>query len=383
VNQSGVEFGVLGDKITYGMTAIKGVGGQAVGAIVEERTKNGPFKDIFDLAERVDPKQLTKGLLEILIKAGALDSFGPTRAQHLAVVDRAIQNAASRFRDKQSGQKNLFGGDEAESQKPGAVAAATPIALYPDVPDMPHSQKLAAEKEAFGFYLSSHPLTEYADVLARFATHFSADLSSLNDGAEVRLGGMISSIKRTNTKKPSRNGHTRYANFDFEDTRGIMRCIMWPEDFAKFGEQVQNETICFLEGKVDRRGREPNLIVNTLITIEEAERRFTDQVAVKFQKGLHSEEDIVRAREIMRRFPGRCDVALVIETTDTKNPDQRLRIVMAPGGDVKVAPDPALRGELQQVLGSGNVMFIALQKKRAGGNGHASNGNGRKSASYA
>jgi DNA polymerase-3 subunit alpha len=373
VNRSEVEFGVDGELITFGMAAIKGVSNQAVAAIVREREAAGSFKDMFDLCERVDPKQLTKGNLEILIKAGALDIFAMDRAHLLALCDRAIQNAVSKHRDKQAGQKNLFGGDEAKQ-------AEKPIAIpLPDVPEMTHSQKLAAEKEVFGFYLTSHPLTEYSDKLQLYSTHATPDLQALNDGAEVRLGGMISAIKRTNTKKPSRNGHTRYANFDFEDVKGSVRCIMWPEDFAKFGEQVKTETICFLEAKVDRRGREPNLIVHNLITMDEADKRFTDQVAIKFQRGLHGPDDIDRVRALLRRYPGRCGVAVVVESFDENNPAVKLRYLLAPGQDVKVAADGRLAEELQQILGAGNVRFLSTPKRKPNG----ANGNGRRSMAAA
>jgi DNA polymerase-3 subunit alpha len=369
VNQSVVEFGVAGDKLTFGLAAIKGVGEQAVSALVREREARGPFRDIFDLCERVDPRQLTKGTLEILIKAGALDSLGPERNQHLALADRAVQNAASKLRDRQAGQKNLFGGED------DARAAQGTRVTLPDVPPMTHSQKLAAEKEVFGFYLTSHPLTEHASKLQLYSTHSTADLAALADGAEVRLGGMISAIKRTNTKKPSRNGHTKYANFDFEDVRGTVRCILWPEGYARLGEQVKPEAICFIEGRVDRRGREPNVVVDNLISIDEAARKFTDQVAVKFLSGMHGEGEIDRVGEIFRRHPGRCDVALVIESFDDQNPASRVRYLLQPASSIKVSADPALASELEQVLGAGNVRFVSLQKRKPGGNG---NGNGKR-----
>src|SRR5262249_33727489 len=109
VNQSEVEFAVRGDKIAYGLGAIKGVGEGAVAAIVAERMANGPFKSIFDLAERVDPKQLSKSVLELLVKVGACDSLCGRRSQQHAVIERAVQSAVSKQRDKQRGQKNLFG----------------------------------------------------------------------------------------------------------------------------------------------------------------------------------------------------------------------------------------------------------------------------------
>src|SRR5258708_1916665 len=196
----GEEVGGAGDKLTFGLAAGKGVGEQAVAGIVREREAHGPFRDIFDLCERVDPRQLTKGNLEILIRAGALDAFGPERAQHLALAERAIQNAASKLRDRQAGQKNLFAGDDDLPASKGASSIS-----LPDVPPLTHRQNLADEKDVFGFYLTSHPLTEHSSKLQLYSTHTSADLATLADGADVRLGGMISAIKRTNTKKPSRN----------------------------------------------------------------------------------------------------------------------------------------------------------------------------------
>jgi len=162
----------------------------------------------------------------------------------------------------------------------------------------------------------------------------------------------------------------------------VIRCIVWPEEFSKFGEQIQNETICFLSGKVDRRGREPNLIVEELITLEEAEKKFTDQVAIKFQRGLHTETDVGRAREILKRFPGRCDVVLVVESFDDMNPSQRVRYLMTPGPDSKVSADARLAIELREVLGPGNVKFLTTQRKKPNGP-HSRSGNGADTKAYA
>ncbi|MFM8287365.1 MAG: DNA polymerase III subunit alpha [Planctomycetaceae bacterium] len=366
VNQSEVEFGVAGKELTFGLAAIKGVGEGAVAALVKARTTGGPFRDIFDLCERVDTKQVSKGVLEILVRAGALDTFGPDRNQHLALIDRAMQAAAARQRDKAAGQKSLFGDDPPHAA--GGPAAAPSITL-PDVAPMTQAQKLAAEKEVFGFYLTSHPLTEHQDRLRQYATHQSHELANCAEGAQVRLGGMISSIKRTNTKKPSRNGHTRYANFDLEDPSGTMRCIMWPEDFAKHGEQVKTEAIVFVEGRVDKRGREPNLVVDNLITLEEAEVRFTDKVAIKFQRELHRPDDFQKVRQLLDRHPGRCEVVIVVQTFSEQNPSHRFRALLHPAPQLKVQPSPALVAELRAVVGSGNVQLVAGKKKPLGNGG--------------
>lgn len=108
VNQSDVDFSVLGHKITFGLAALKGVGHNVVQAIVDERTARGPFKDIFNLTERVDPKVLTKGMLETLIKAGTLDCLPGTRAQQSAIVERAVQSALSRQKDKARAEESIW-----------------------------------------------------------------------------------------------------------------------------------------------------------------------------------------------------------------------------------------------------------------------------------
>jgi len=371
VNSSEVEFGVAGDKLTFGLAAIKGIGEQAVAGVVQEREQNGPYHNIFDLTERVDPKQLTRGALEVLIKAGGLDGFGPNRAQHMLAVDRAVQAAVALQRDKQSGQKNLFGGDDSADDEPAAA-----VVTLPEAPDWTHSQQLAFEKEALGFYLSSHPLAQHAERIGRYATHTVPELGDLEDKTEVRLGGMVASIKRTSTKKPSRNGHTKYANFDFETPDGIVRCIMWPEEFARQGDRVKSEAIGYVRGKVDRRGREPNLIVERLMSPADAEKEFTHQVAIKFHRGLHSEQDMVQVRDILGRFPGETEVVVVVDTADEDEPTSRKRYLLSTSSTLRVCCNEEFQAELRHVLGEEHFQLHAPVRRR-NGNGNA---NGSRAA---
>jgi DNA polymerase III subunit alpha len=358
VNQSDVEFSVVGDDLTFGLGAIKGLGEAAVTAVVEERQKNGPYANIFDLAERVDSKLLGKSNLELLIKAGALDSLKATRPQHMLLAERAVQSASAIHRDRQMGQKSLFGGGDEPQEK-----QATTLSL-PDVPDWSHSQKLAFEKEVFGFYLTSHPLSENAEQIRRFATHSVRELAGVDEKAEILLGGMVSSIKKASTKKPSRNGHSRYVNFDFETPEGVVRCIMWPEDYAKFGESVKAECVGYVRGRVDRRGREPNVIVNRLYTLDDAANEFTTQVAIKFQRGLHTEDDMLRVRQVLGRHPGPIDVVVVIDTADERDPTLRRRFFLALPNTLRVTCSSPLRSELQSILGEEHIRFHSAPPKK-------------------
>ncbi len=361
VNSSDAEFSVVGDKVSFGLAAIKGLGGQAVQALVDERKANGPYKDIFEMAERLDPKVMQKSTLEILIKAGALDSLGPNRAQHTAAVERAIAGAAAHQRDKQRGQKSLFGGDD---DTPASVdGKPANSGALPEAADWAHSQKLAFEKEVLGFYLTSHPLSQFSDKLKKHATHQNKQLGDLEDGTEVLLGGMIASIKKAQTKKPSRNGHSKYINFDLEDPSGLVRCIMWPEDYARLGDKVQPEAIVFLKGKVDRRSREPNVIVNQLLTIEEADKNFTTQIAINFKRGLHGEREMTRAKQILESHPGKTDVLLIVDTPDPNDPHQHLRYVLSTPSQFKVSCNTDLQSQLHDLLGREHIQLIAPPKQ--------------------
>ncbi len=363
VNRSEAEFTVVGEnQLSFGMKAIKGLGEQVVQAISAERIANGPYKSIFDLAERLDPKVLQKGSLEILVKAGALDSLGPNRAQHMNVVERAISGALARFQDKKRGQKNLFGGDDDEpaTNEAGAPSASGSL---PEAPDWTHSQRLAAEKEVFGFYLTSHPLTQFADKVEQHATHSNKQLGDLEDGTEVLLGGMIASIKKAQTKKPSRNGHSKYVNFDLEDPSGIVRCIMWPEDYARLGEKVLPEAVVFIKGKVDRRSREPNVIVNQLMTVEEADKNFTTQIAINFKRGLHSEKEMTRTKQILESHPGKTDVILIVDSPDPNDPQQHFRYVLSTPSQFKVSCNPELQSQLHDLLGKAHIQLITPPKQ--------------------
>lgn len=312
VNSSEVEFAVVGDRIAFGMGAIKGVGEAALQAIVDARNEGGPFADIFDLTERVDPKALNKSALETLIKVGALDSLPGNRAQQLEVVDRAVQSALAAAKDKASGQMNLFGGDDDADSADGADVQIN----LPDVPDWPKSQKLAYEKECLGFYLTSHPLSQHEKRIKRYAQTTNKHLADMEDGTPVTIVGMIGSIKIATAKKTNANGLNKYANFDLEDPTAIVRCIAWPSDYDRFKEIIKVENIVVVQGKVDRRGREPNIVCNRILTLDQADREFTTQVAIKFDRGLHSLDDVENVRKVLSRFPGSTDVVLVVDSVD-------------------------------------------------------------------
>ncbi len=309
VNSSDVDFTVADKKIYFGLSAIKGCGGGAGEAIARARKKGGAFKSLFDFCERVDPTECNKSTIETLIKAGAFDSLGARRSQLMASVEKAIQSGATALADKRSGQMNFF--DEIEEDVPAQAAATQNL---PDIPEFEDKMKLAMEKEVLGMYLSSHPLAEYVQQLSTLCTHKSVDIKAVKNRSEVMVGGMISSIKIANTRNPKPNQPSKYANFDLEDMDGAMRCICWPDGYAKVGHLIIPESVVIMRATVDKRdgGDEFNLIANEIIPIEEASSRFTAGLRIHIDENKHSVELIPKLKEILRGYPGKMEVTLAL-----------------------------------------------------------------------
>jgi DNA polymerase-3 subunit alpha len=357
VNLSDVDFAVHDGKICFGLSAIKGCGGSAGEAIMNARKKGGPFKDIFDFCERVDISQCSKASMETLIKAGAMDCFNARRSQLVAVLERALQSGASAAADRKSGQKNLFGGFSEEETKTTAVA-------LPDLPEWPEREKLQFEKEVLGFYLTSHPLAEYERILNRYATHRTSMIADVKERDEVILGGMITNIKTAHTKNPKPNAPSKYANFDFEDIDGAIRCIMWPDGFATQGQLVTQENIVMLRGVVDRRGgEEANIIVNEIIPLNELATRYTSGIRLGINAVKQGPDVLMKLNEILRGYPnGSSELHLAITLEDGSR-------VFLKSHRVKVQVIDELRIRLEDLLGAENVQYLITKPKPQKGQG--------------
>ncbi len=361
VNYSDVEFSVRDGKIHFGLAAVKSCGGAAAEAIRTARTANGAFRDMFDFCERVDASACNRSTIETLVKAGAFDTFGAKRSQLLAVVDRALQSGAAAMADRRSGQKSLFGDFEEEEEE------VTNAAL-PDIPEIEERERLAMEKEVLGFYLSSHPLAEYEKTLSTFCSHTSVSISDMPHRSEVILGGMLSAIKLAHVRKlrPGATA-TKYANFDLEDMQGAVRCIMWPDDFLKFGELVKPDAIVLVRGAVDKRGGdEANLIVNELIPMDQLDSRYTTGVVIRVDQQVHGNDILPKVREIVRGYPGSRDLELVL------NLDDGSRVHLKSQG-LQLDITPELRRRMDDLLGPGYYQLITTPPKPAA---PSSNGNG-------
>ncbi len=261
VNESLQDFSVtpradaLGGKvIRFGLGAVKGVGANAVEAILEARAKDGSFESLFELCRRVDTQKCNRRVLEQLIKSGALDGLPGAhhRAKLLGALDSALERGASEQRDRRSGQTSLFGLFTAA--EPPAITTNGPAAkageTYPEIEEWNHKQLLAFEKEALGFYVSGHPLDRYRGDLQRYATATTSDFTNgRRNVGDHAIGGIVSQYREMITKKGD-----KMARFMLEDAEGTLEVIAFPKTFEKVRHVLVSDEPILCAGQVKNEG---------------------------------------------------------------------------------------------------------------------------------
>jgi DNA polymerase-3 subunit alpha len=251
----------------------------------------------------------------------------------------------------------LFGAfDEAEEDDAGKKSTLTPL---PDIEEWPERDKLLAEKEVLGFYLASHPLSEYETKLTTFRTHTTDRLADVKDRGEVILGGMISSIKFAHTKNGKPGTPTKYANFDLEDMQGSIRCIIWPKSFVDCGDRVQADAVVLAKGKIDRRGGgdEANLIIDELIPLDDLDTRYTHGMRVRLSEDEHDSSTMSRLREIIRGYPGSQELLFSMQLAEGER-------VHLKSDKYRVEITPELRNRIDDLLGTGHYKLLMSRPGR-------------------
>jgi DNA polymerase-3 subunit alpha len=239
------------------------------------------------------------------------------------------------------------------------------------MPEWEERERLANEREVLGFYLSSHPLEEFRATLETFCTHSTTAAAALPHRSEVLLGGMLSAVTFKHSKNARPGAPTKYAMWDLEDMSGIMRCILWADDYARFTDLVEADRVLAARGVIDKRpgSEEANLIVNELIPLTALQSRYTKGAIVRIDERVHGEAALERLREIVRGYPGKCEFQVVLALADGS------RVICECDG-VRIAPDAEMRARIEELLGPGNFRWLAASPHlKSAANGQ---GNGRK-----
>jgi DNA polymerase-3 subunit alpha len=284
--------------IRFGLAAIKGVGEIAVQSILKARQEGGRFSTMAEMCERVDGRSVNRKVLEALIKAGACDSFGRTRATLAAQIDHTLARAASIIADRQRGQSSLFGAFEDRSQETSENQV--------DLPEWPEHEMLAQEKELLGFYVTGHPLTPFAFVLEKYSLSTTKALAGLSNRALTRIGGMVAGLQQGFSKKTGKP----YCLFTLEDLEGTVQVLCMNENFDRYRHLLVENNPLLVIGEVNNGDERPKLFPQEILLLEDAPRKFTKQVHLRLHTAQLRVEDLDRLHEVVMAHPGKCPLFL-------------------------------------------------------------------------
>jgi DNA polymerase-3 subunit alpha len=250
INLSESKFRVIGNSIRFGLEAVKGIGEAAVSEILRAR-KEGPFRDIEDLLQRVDTRKVNRKALESLVKAGALDSLVDSdspvvlrRAKAMKLIEELMDRRSS---PGLFGQQSLLSSEKDDTIEPWS-----------------EDQLLAAERESLGFYITGHPIDRYNPFLQGTGVRKTRVLEELPDSTEVTIAGIISTIKRTTTKTKE-----RMAIFTLEDDEGSVECITFPDTYSRKADIIVRNNLVFIDGTTDKSEKGVKVIVRDLWSIDD------------------------------------------------------------------------------------------------------------------
>jgi len=353
INESFINFTVIYQQqhesrqgsglIRFGLAAVKGVGDKAVEQIIAAREQVGQFRSLFHFCENVDLRLVNKQVIEALIKAGAFDKLGGSRAQMMAGLETAMKAGAAAQSDKASGQMGLFESPEIKKEY------AKDHLKLPDVPAWPEMQMLTYEKEVLGLYVTKNPLSEKADMISVYSTANTSQLRDETNGKTIIIGGMVQKVRSIITKN-GRNAGSKMAVFTLMDLQGSCEVVMWSDCFAVFGQMLAVDKILFVKGKVDLTRETPQIICEELIDLEHAATKIAANRSVNI---LLSEiettgEKIASLKKICEAHRGKSPVYITIRTTTG------MKVKAQAGKNLMVNPTADFCRQMENLVGTAN-----------------------------
>lgn len=309
INKSFLEFGVVPEtgNITFGLSAIKGVGYKVSELIVDNRIKNGEYKSIEDFVKRLGPEVVNKKTIESLTKAGALDEFAE-RNQILTGIESILKYGSAAHKQTQSGQIGLF-----DTQSQETLDEFNKITL-PDVPPVDKKQRLSWEREYLGIYLSEHPLDDIKHIIKNHAQGIRT-LSKMAAGKTVRIGGVITSITKILTKRKKEPMY--FARL--EDTSGHVEVLVFPKIVMQDTEIWREDNVVFVEGTVNTKDGELKVLANKVTEIsEQMKNRKQDSIYIELNTNA-TKDTLVEIKDIIATHPGDKNVIIKIPAGNAYN----------------------------------------------------------------
>jgi DNA polymerase-3 subunit alpha len=330
VNVSDVFFTASSTGIRFGLAAIKNVGESAISSIVAQK----PFKTLFDFCDRVDSRAVNKRVIESLIKAGAFDSVYTNRAVLYANIDGAIELGQRKQREREVGQGGLFGmltpnGDEH---------------VLDPAEEWAEGLKLKHEKETLGFYITGHPLRKYASEVRAYGNATTSTLAEKPSGFDVSIGGIVSALRVTRTKKGDPMGVVL-----LEDWEGIVEVVVFPDTFARTQRLLDADAPIIVRGKLDNDEATVKILASEIYPIERAAEILSRTVTIRID-ALTAPADLAeRLQPLLDEKRGPAEVIFELEFPG------RFTALVRPNPYVKIAPDREFVEFVERICGPNTV----------------------------
>jgi DNA polymerase-3 subunit alpha len=343
INFSDKAFTVHGDKIRFGLVAVKNVGESAIEAIIESRADE-EFSSLFDFCERVDLKKVNKRVIESLIKCGAFDSTGAKRSQMLAALEDALDYGQRVQKERLDPQIGLFDG----TVNPQVINAPA----LPEIEEWSENRRLAFEKESLGFYISGHPLKRYEDLLDRFTNANAISIKEIKNGGAVRIGGLIRSTKIINTKRGD-----LMAFVTVEDLHGAVEAIVFSRVYANVSDLLVEDSPVLIQGQVQKDEQSVKILAEKVVAMDKAEETWTASIHFNLEISRTDREALEKLHRILEKYPGTSRAYLHL-----RSPDNTDSIIALPDS-LKLAAGGALTREVNELLGYNAVETLCLAAK--------------------
>ncbi len=345
VNRSAAEFTPLvGEdgrhRVVFGLAAVRNVGEGLVERIVAEREEHGPFADFYDFCRRVDPMVLNKRTIDSLIRAGAFDSLGHPRRGLCMVFEEVVDRTLERRREEDAGISTLFTMLEGPGDGVAPVGFAETRLAIPET-EFDKAQKLAAEKEMLGLYVSDHPLKGIEAALARLTECSVADCKddgvtdgSGHDGVVRLVGGVVTGLSRRYTKRGE-----LMATFVLEDLRASIEVFVFPKTMAETGALLADDAVVVLKGRVDTRDDQAKLVCME-VRRPQLVAEGAGELHLELPIGVLTDGLVARLKELLAEHPGSEPVFLHVGQSTVRLP-----------AEFTVDSRRGLVGELRVLLG--------------------------------
>ena len=338
INKSYFDFRVEDDGIRFGLGAIKSVGEAAITSFIVEREKNGEYKNIYDLCNRMDFKSAAnKKTIEAFIYSGALDCFGKSRHQNARVYLQALEQAAGRAKDKEKGFGSILDFISTEGDE-----------YYPDVEELPTKELLAREKEILGFYYTDHPLREYREFIESFAEDIDI-VKSMRAENEVIVCGMIKSVKHhiTKTKKE------KMGFLELEDAANSIEVVVFPKVYMDSVMHLKEDNIIAVRGVFspnpdDEKGG--SLQARKILSLGKALEENVSSINITIDTSKSAPDKVFQIKTLLARFKGELPVEITFIIDNN-------RVKVNVLEEHYVCPDTEFIEQLKQVPGVVDISF--------------------------